>query len=220
MSLTVRGTQQGVQVELDPPKRNPPKRIVLTLPRSRSMVGSLDGVDVVTRSDQKERWNFPTVVARYLETSEFVEAALSKPNAVSLTTGKPATCSHSLASYPAKLANDGRSNVTGSFWATDVKQHPGEVWWQVDLQDPTTVGRVVVVGYYGDKRHYGFTVETSLDGNTWDLVSDQRDNQKPSTQAGHPCRFQPREIRYIRVTQPHNSANTGRHLVEVMAFSE
>jgi hypothetical protein len=218
MDLTVRGTKQGVQVELDPPQRNPPKRIVLTLPESRSLVGSLDGVEVVTRSDQKQRWDFPTVIARYLETSDFVEPALSKPNVVSLTTGKPATCSHSLPSYPAKLANDGRSNDTGSFWATDVKQHPGEVWWQVDLKDPTTVGRVVVVGYYGDGRHYGFTVETSLDGKKWDLVADQRDNKKTSTQAGHTCRFQPSQIRYIRVTQPYNSANTGRHLVEVMAF--
>jgi hypothetical protein len=221
MELTVRGTRQGVQVEIDPPKRNPPKRIVLTLPESRPLVGSLDGVDVITRSDQKQRWDFPTVVARYLETSDFVEQpALSKRNALSLTTGKPATCSHSLPPYPAKLANDGRSNDTNSFWATDVSQHPGEVWWQVDLKQPTTVGRVVVVGYYGDGRHYGFTVETSLDGKKWDMVADQRDNKERSTQAGYTCRFQPRPIRYIRVAQPYNSANTGRHLVEVMAFED
>jgi len=37
-------TKQGVQVELDFPKRNPPKRIVLTLPESRSLVGSLAGI--------------------------------------------------------------------------------------------------------------------------------------------------------------------------------
>lgn len=38
--------------------------------------------------------------------------------------------------------------------------------------------------------------------------------------AGYTCRFTPRPVRYIRVIQPHNSANTGRHLVEVMAFAQ
>jgi len=160
----------------------------------------------------------PTVVEQYLQTSDFVEPILSKPNAVSLTTGKRATCSHALPSHPAKLANDGRSNDTGSYWATDVKEHPGDAWWQVDLKEPTTVGRVVVVGYYGDGRHYGFTVEASLDGKKWDLVADQRDNKMPSTQAGYTCRFKRHVVRYIRVIQTHNSANTGRHLVEVSAY--
>ena len=94
----------------------------------------------------------------------------------------------------------------------------GEVWWQVDLEQPTDVGRVVVVGYYGDQRHYGYTVKTSIDGESWDVVADHRDNRAPSTKAGYVCRFEPRPVRYIRVDQPHNSANTGRHLVEVMAF--
>ena len=82
------------------------------------------------------------------------------------------------------------------------------------------VGRVVVVGYYGDRRYYGFTVETSLDGKTWDTVADRRDNQEPSAAKGYTCRFDPRRVRYLRVTQTANSANTGRHLVEVMAYEE
>lgn len=68
MNLVVRGTMKGVEVKLDPPKRNPPKRIVLTLPESRPLDGSLDGVEVVRREDQKKRWDFPTVVAVYRET--------------------------------------------------------------------------------------------------------------------------------------------------------
>jgi hypothetical protein len=46
------------------------------------------------------------------------------------------------------------------------------------------------------------------------------DQQAVSTAKGHTCRFGPRKIRYIRVTQTHNSANAGRHLVEVMAYGE
>jgi hypothetical protein len=90
----------------------------------------------------------------------------------------------------------------------------------VDLLQPTTVGRVVVVGYYGDERYYGFTVETSLDGKTWDPVADRRDNKELSTKSGYACRFDPRQVRYIRVTQTTNSANSGRHLVEVMAYEQ
>jgi hypothetical protein len=50
------------------------------------------------------------------------------------------------------------------------------------------------------------------------MVADRRDNREPSTRQGTTCRFEPRPVRYIRVTQTHNSANTGRHLVEVMAY--
>ncbi len=137
----------------------------------------------------------------------------------SLTTGKPATCSSALAPYPAYEANDGYANNTSRFWATDVNADK-DPWWQVDLEKPTTVGRVVVIGYYGDKRHYGFTVETSLDGQIWRTVADQRDNKKLSTRNGHTCRFTPQKVRYLRVKVPYNSANTGRHLVEVLAFEE
>jgi hypothetical protein len=65
MNLTIRGTASGVQVELAPPRRQPPKRIVLHLPQSRPLIGVLPGVDDVTRPDQKKRWDFPTVVALY-----------------------------------------------------------------------------------------------------------------------------------------------------------
>ncbi len=141
-----------------------------------------------------------------------------KPDALSLTTGKPTTCSHALSPHPMHLANDGYASDPGSFWATDVNSHAEPAWWQVDLQQPTTVGRVVVVGYYGDARYYGFLIETSLDGQTWTTLADRRDNQEPATPEGYTCSFAPQPVRYLRITQTHNSANSGRHLVEVMAF--
>lgn len=139
------------------------------------------------------------------------------PDHKSLSTGKPTQCSSSLPPYPATLANDGRTRNTNAYWATDVNVDP-EPWWQVDLQQPTTIGRVVVVSFYGDRRYYGFTVETSLDGKDWEMVADRRGNKLPSTRAGYTCRFEPRQARFVRVTMPHNSANTGRHLVEVMVY--
>ena len=143
-----------------------------------------------------------------------------KPDAPSLTTGKPVTCSHALGPHPAGLANDGYWRSTNAYWATDVAQHKGPAWWQVDLEKPTRVGRIVVVAFYGDSRHYGFTVETSLDAKTWRMAADHRNNKTPSTARGITCTLPPRDVRYIRITQTHNSANTGRHLVEVMAYEK
>jgi hyaluronoglucosaminidase len=117
------------------------------------------------------------------------------------------------------LANDGWSRDTDSYWATDVNIDKG-AWWQVDLGQPTRIGRVVVVLYYGDRRFYGFTVESSLDGKQWTLAADWRGNQEESTARGITCQFSPRLARFLRVTVSHNSANTGRHLVEVMAFEK
>jgi hypothetical protein len=65
MNLEVRGTDDGVQVTLDPPRRNPPKQIRLTLPESRTLLGPLEGVQVVARPEQSKRWDFPTIVAIY-----------------------------------------------------------------------------------------------------------------------------------------------------------
>ena len=142
-----------------------------------------------------------------------------KPDCPSLTTGKPVSCSTALAQYPANLANDGYADDTGRYWAMDVAGGD-PAWWCVDLQKPTDVGRVVVVAYYGDKRYYGFTVETSVDGKKWDMVADMRKNKTLSTAQGYTCKSEPRKTRYIKVTQTSSSANTGRHLVEVMAFEK
>lgn len=160
----------------------------------------------------------PLAVARRLW-QKYRREATPPRDAVSLTTGKPTTCSAALPQHLASLANDGRAVNTDRYWATDPgSQSPS--WWQVDLEQPTNLGRVVVVLYYGDRRHYGFTVEGSLDGKTWDMLADHRNNQEPSTSAGTTCTFPPHPVRCLRVTINHNSANTGRHLVEVMAYEK
>jgi hypothetical protein len=67
MSLRVTGTDKGVQVQLDPPRRQPPKRIFLYLPRSRPLVESVEGVEIIVRSNQKNHWDFPRIVKLYRE---------------------------------------------------------------------------------------------------------------------------------------------------------
>ncbi len=161
----------------------------------------------------------PTIHAMCLKGTLTPDGDEFQPDSPSLTTGKPVTCSTALAGSPAHFANDGRADDTNRFWAMDVRKGD-PAWWQVDLEEPADVGRIVVVGYYGDNRHYGFTVETSVDGTTWNMVADQRYNKAPSTAKGYTCLFEQRKVRYIRVTQTSSSANTGRHLVEVMAHNE
>jgi len=139
------------------------------------------------------------------------------PPVVSLTTGKPATCSDQLPPYPPALANDGIRNNPDSYWACNADAD-GNAWWQVDLEKPEDVARVVIVCYYGDVRCYGFTVEGSQDGRNWTMLADKRHNFAPSTIKGYECRFEPQKVRYLRVTQTSNSANVGRHLIEVMAY--
>lgn len=56
----------------DPPKREPPKRIVLHLPKSRPLVKPAKGIEVVYRSDQKKRWDWPTIVKLYKKCKTFV----------------------------------------------------------------------------------------------------------------------------------------------------
>jgi hypothetical protein len=66
IDLVVRGSAKGVNVELTGPVRETPRRIVLHLPESRLMLNSLNGVSLASRPNQKQRWDFPSVVEKYL----------------------------------------------------------------------------------------------------------------------------------------------------------
>ncbi|MBI1947790.1 MAG: hypothetical protein HYS27_19025 [Deltaproteobacteria bacterium] len=65
MGLTVRGTPEGVQVDLEPPLRQAPKRIVLHLPESRPLLNALEGVELAPREGQTGRVDFPSTITRY-----------------------------------------------------------------------------------------------------------------------------------------------------------
>ncbi len=87
MDLRVRGTAAGVEVELKPPARTPPKKTVLHLPESRPLIGSLPGVDVVVRPNQKKQWDFPTVVQLYRQ--QAAPSTKPIPGLVALPLGAP-----------------------------------------------------------------------------------------------------------------------------------
>lgn len=52
-------------MELNPPQRQAPKRIVLYLPASRPLENPSERVEVVVRSNQVRRLDFPGVITRY-----------------------------------------------------------------------------------------------------------------------------------------------------------
>ena len=148
------------------------------------------------------------------------------PAVVSLTTGRPASASASLPDHAPHLANDGIRNVPDSYWAYDTLAEKKaasvqeNIWWMVDFQQPTQLGRVNVVCYYGDFGFYSFLVEGSVDGKDWLLLSDQRHNIEQSTIKGYESAFAPRSLRYLRVRYAHDSANEGFRLIEVMAYKK
>ena len=65
MAMTVRDTARGVEVNFTKPTRQAPARIILHPPENRTLTTPLEGVTVVTRRPQTERWDFPTVIERY-----------------------------------------------------------------------------------------------------------------------------------------------------------
>ena len=65
INLIVKGTKKGLLVKFDPPKRQPPKKILLYLPASRQLLKPLKGIEVIYRSAQKKHWDFPEVVRLY-----------------------------------------------------------------------------------------------------------------------------------------------------------
>ncbi|HUW59707.1 MAG TPA: hypothetical protein VMZ06_01775 [Candidatus Bathyarchaeia archaeon] len=66
IGFEVQGTPGGVRLKFEPSWREAPKKVVLHLPKSRPLENP-GAVEVVTRPDQKVRWDFETVVARYRE---------------------------------------------------------------------------------------------------------------------------------------------------------
>jgi hypothetical protein len=64
MSLHLLGRQDGVELELKAPRRNPPQRIILHLPKTRPLLNQIEGVEVVLQEPQKQRWDFERVIAQ------------------------------------------------------------------------------------------------------------------------------------------------------------
>ena len=65
VSLTVRGTDQGLEVSFSGAKRNKPQRIVLHTPDNRPVNHPPEELEVATRTPQKMRWDMDVVIDKY-----------------------------------------------------------------------------------------------------------------------------------------------------------
>ncbi|MFW6108207.1 MAG: HEAT repeat domain-containing protein, partial [bacterium] len=93
---------------------------------------------------------------------------------------------------PLAVLTDGR--IGPKYFQT--KNVPFPQWVMVDLKKPTTIGQVVVHQYGRGYCMTDYKLETSLDGENFDLVHREKGATKPKLVVG----FEPREARYVRIT--------------------
>lgn len=156
-----------------------------------------------------------TLQEGYFDLTSRIADLVVKPEVPpNLATGKPATASEGThPPHPAGRGNDGVIDIN-NYWDAA----PWPQWWKVDLEDVYRVDRVRLHTYWWGHRTYRYTIEASVDGETWTQVVDMSKNTSPATIQGLEHSFQPLEARYLRVNMLRNSANIGVHIVEFMAF--
>ena len=105
------------------------------------------------------------------------------------------------ASTDASYAADG-SPSEQYMWVS--KAADGTGWVQLDFQEPFLISRYVVrhaesAGLAPQLNNRNFTIETSLDGETWTTVGTHTANTSPVTEAS----ISPTEARFLRVNVTH-----------------
>lgn len=118
--------------------------------------------------------------------------------------------------YDDRKANDGNRYT---YWgAGKSKDQP---WFTVDLEGIYDLSSVNVITHWQrNDRYYRFKVYTSIDGETFELLS-KYEGTDTSTIQGYKFNYEnPTYARYIKVVGTSNSANTYFHLSELRAYGE
>ena len=69
-----------------------------------------------------------------------------------------------------------------SSWGTDAQGR--SPWLQVDLGEAQDLRGVELFTYWGGRRYYHYTIEVSLEGQSWTQVVDASENTTPATETG------------------------------------
>lgn len=138
------------------------------------------------------------------------------PTMQNILSGAQATASGQWSNQGPELTLDGNF-ASQSHWACE--QLPATL--KIELAQTQVIGSVRVWFYYSDQRVYKFMVESSVDGEEWQLLADWRENQRPATRAGFSLNLtEPREVRFLRFIVTDSSRRAaGAHIVEVQAFA-
>ncbi len=156
LSLRVRSKADGLELELDPPTRQAPSRILLHVPDSRRPRNTPAAVQVATRPDQPERWDFPTVLGLYEKTAP--PLARRTPGLIDLPLDRP------LRPEDCRMLDVGAVANTDPFAAPFGVQKPGKFLFTgmpvgaqtvggvpFQIVDPATNGRRGFVVLHSDK---------------------------------------------------------------------
>ncbi len=114
-------------------------------------------------------------------------------------------------------AVDGRHDSAGSHWAAE--NIP--VWLTVQLKEPRDLNLIRLWTFWDNRRVYQYVIEGSLDGATWTVLGDKRQNSVPQSDAGETFLFPTAKVKYVRTTFTSSSAGkvTGGHIVEIEGYN-
>ena len=87
----------------------------------------------------------------------------------------------------------------------------------IDLGGYFTVSSIRLTTFYGDGRHYHYEIYGSVDGVDYFKVTEKKDNEV-ATKEGVLHKFEPMNMRFIRVLMLYNSANPSCHIVQCEAY--
>jgi hypothetical protein len=109
--------------------------------------------------------------------------------------------------------NDGRIGRNDG-WHTD----KCPTWITVDMQQQASIDTVRVIFYWDGRRSYAYTIETSVDGENWQMAADNSANNTPADAQGIVHRFPARTARFVRLNI---TRGVGRyvHVVELEAYA-
>ncbi|MBI3920704.1 MAG: DUF1080 domain-containing protein [Armatimonadetes bacterium] len=149
------------------------------------------------------------------QASEYLNS-MPKPDEANLARGRsvktsvPQQGDHAPASVVDGNSNDLDSSWWGAAWPA---------WLQVDLEKAVKIDSAHVFMYWDGSRYYPYTLDVSLDSQTWKTIVDMSQNTRPSTRRGIPHTFEPVEARYVRLNILKNSVNEAVHVVELKVYA-
>lgn len=137
-------------------------------------------------------------------------------DAGNLFAGAKVTASGHFGEDRPELAVDGQTGNGDKYWGCEGLP----VWFQVDMGKARSLSSLHVWPYWKDGRIYQYKIEGSTDGKKWEMLADQTSNSIAGTADGVPLKFNPKTVRYVKLTFTGSNAGkqAGGHLVEIKGY--
>lgn len=191
-------------------------------------VYTLDKVNVVSNSSYElyvsedgETWVKYAIDtnARYIKVIGSNELSVSEVEAYGEEVGNIALDKPFVSCADPNVYDDRKSNDGDKYTYWGAGKSKDQPWIIIDLEDIYDLSDINVITHWqSNDRYYRFKVYTSIDGETFELLS-KYEGTDTSTIQGYKFNYEdPTYARYIKVVGTSNSANTYFHLSEVRAY--